>query len=913
MALSYYTRRKVVSEFNYFRNTPDFSLKKGRLKGEILKPLSYYCSIAKNQIRLLENILGRQVEKFIVKDFYCVNKLPNSIGNKAKNLALLLKTGYSVPSFFVVTTKLFQHIFQKFMASTNNVDSFEEAKKFFDEIEFGNGILPAKFWKLFERQFNGVQSRSAIAAVSVRSSTAVEDSANQSFAGQFATFLDVKDKIAAWQKIKKCWLSLWLPQVQSYFRLAKICPETKAMAVIIQQMIHPDFAGVLFTRDPVIGDEKMMWLEFSPGTAEAVVSGAVDPFRIQINKSTKKLSYLSVKDKKISWEKIFPLFAQEKIEELINIGFNLERYFGRPVDIEWAIEKQKLWLLQVRPTTAGLGNERQRCDENGQWWTDYFFVERFVAPVTPLGWSIIGKWITKRALRQPLYYLGFDKLSRSRAITQTFAAYPYTRIEVFQSLYSVVPDFALSADKKTAFINQSQRRKWWQELMKRTPCLISRLVFRDLNFFPPLHLSAWQRFLKYYLPQLANNTKPLGQMDVSQLHHWFLQVEALTDEFLSYHRWSITFADLLFHTMELILPRLLPETKELNVADLFSGLPSNKTVEANLELAQIAHDCKTKKRKNQNIAISELEENPDFNRRLEKFLQNHGHRSENLDPYYPTWRDNPQFIKKMISALMSAPPGKSAIEVSQEQAKNNRQQAEALLLSSLAKQHWLRALIKKKLIFALLKMTRSFILLRENQRYYWHLALAEKRRIILEVGQRLVAKRVFDFAEQIFFLWRSEFLQIFRAKVDLFALQKKAASRHKKWQQTNSHSATPSTLRKNSKTTEAPLRGLGVSAGKITAEASVVFSLSQAEGIRPGTILVTRSVDPAWTPVFAKAAGLVLEVGGILSHASIIAREFKLPAVTSVAQATQKIVPGQLIEIDGATGIVNIIEEQEKC
>ena len=200
--------------------------------------------------------------KYILKNFHCLNKSHKIVGNKAKNLAFLLRHGYAVPSFFVVTTALFQHVSKKFSVSTNNVDSYDEAKKFFDSMEFGSTNLPSKFWKSFEGQFNLLKNAASPAAVSVRSSSPYEDSTNQSFAGQFVTFLDVKNKIDAWKAIKQCWLSLWQPNVLSYLQEARIRGETKAMAVIIQQMVHPDFSGVLFSFDPVQTNNDLMLLEF---------------------------------------------------------------------------------------------------------------------------------------------------------------------------------------------------------------------------------------------------------------------------------------------------------------------------------------------------------------------------------------------------------------------------------------------------------------------------------------------------------------------------------------------------------------------------------------------------------------------------------------------------------------------------
>lgn len=849
--------------------------------------------------------------KFLIKDSDRLCRSQKYVGTKAKNLALLLEMRKPVPHFFVVTTKTFYHFFKDYNKTNENFSDFNEAKRFLSSIEFGSNKIFSLFWKIFENQFLALQSQNSGTKVSVRSSSPFEDQATQSFAGQFETYLDVENLNEVWDAVKKCWLSMWQSNVLSYLQHTNLKPKYKAMAVIIQKMVHPGVSGVLFSREPVSNDNSKMLIEFSTGATDDVVSGKVEPHRIQVNKATGDPSWIfqdrdTEKGKK-QFEKIKALLPEEKILELFTIGKNLENQFGYPVDIEWAVEKEKLWLLQVRPLTTNFANERQRSDEDGNLWTDYFFVERFVDPVTPLGWSIIGRWIKKRAVCEPLHFLGFDELTRNKRITRLFDSYPFTRVEVFQSMYSVIPDFALSEDKKRAFLNADSHRLWLKVLILRLPFIFSRLLLRDINWFPPLHLRAWQRFLTRYLNQFKNNQTTLDSVDLTILGRWFLKVELLTDEFLSYHRWSITFADLFFHLLEKLLPLLLPDLKSLNCVDLICGLPGNKTVEANIDLAQLAKSLNIDLTKNKKFDVRQLNDIPGFQNLFELFLKKHGHRSQNLDPYYPTWRDNPVFLKRTIVDMVTQPKIATIIEESQSRIKRNRLNAGELLFESLSKEKKVIRLVKKSIIELILRMTQSFALLRENQRYYWHFALAEKRRIILEVGRRMVKQKMLTLPEHIFFLRRNEFLKCFEIDVDVFFLRQKAEKRLEKWEKRQALFKTKHVEKKTSENKSLELRGLGVSAGIIQARARVVSSLDEAQEMKQGAILVTGSVDPAWTPIFAKAAGLVLEVGGILSHASIVAREFRLPAVTSVSGATVKIKDNQLIEIDGLKGTVTII------
>jgi len=853
------------------------------------------------------------LRKLLIKNTDRLCRSQKHVGTKATNLALLLKNGYPVPPFFVVPTKVFSHFYRECKKTNKDSINHKKAKNFLSSIEFGSKYITSAFWKKFESLFSNLQQGNSAFKVSVRSSSPLEDQATQSFAGQFETYLDVKDLETAWKAVKKCWFSLWQPNVISYLQRTNLNHKYAAMAVIVQKMVHPNASGVLFSREPVSNDDSKMLIEFSFGAPDDVVSGKVNPWRIRIDKKTKKISWLSptheTKKNRKQSDNIEELLTIEKIQQLIRIGEKLEIQLNCSVDIEWAIEKGKLWLLQVRPLTTAAINDRQRRDKNGDLWTDYFFVERFVDPVTPLGWSIIGKWIEERALREPLHFLGFDKLNQKKNITRLFDSFPYTRIEVFQSMYSVIPDFAISEDKKLAFLNTKSRRLWVKNLIWRLPFIFSRLIFRDINWFPPLHLRLWQRFINRYSKQLKENRPDLDSLDFIELGQWFNRIELLTDEFLTYHRWSITFADLFFHLLEILLPVLHPDLKSLNIADLISGLPGNKTVQANLELSQLASSLNINVKQKKKFDVQQLKEIPGFQNQFNLFLKRHGHRSQNLDPYYPPWRHNSDFIEKTIVDLVTNPKTGAVIEKSQRQANNNRIEAENFLFTSILKSNSPLRLLKKSLLKSILGNVQSFALLRENQRYYWHFALEEKRRIILETGGRLVERNILSFPEQIFFLQRREFLQCFEPNAELSFLRQKTEKRFKKWKRSGAATKIEYKAQKKQEGKSSELQGLGVSAGKIQGKAYVVRSLAEAQKMKPGGILVTGSVDPAWTPVFAKAGGLVLEVGGILSHASIVAREFRLPAVTSVAGATSIIKDDLLLEIDGTTGTVTILRE----
>lgn len=882
------------------------------------------------------------MRNFIIKetDKLCLRK--ELVGNKAANLARLRNAGYPIPSFFVISNRVFrryvnyQH--QKYKDSNANEDLKEAEYRhiLLTAAQVSGCEMPARFWKELSNSIRSLDGNSEL-KFAVRSSSPSEDQAAHSFAGQFTTTLNVSGIHDIWEAIKKCWISLWNTNVEKYCGHFNRGNVENTMAVIVQKMVDSKASGVLFTQYPVGGDDNTMLVEATTASPNGVVSGLIEPWRFRLDKETLEKIWIHSSNEteraesfrcKSGQNYIEKVLTDLRLQELGNIGKSVEIRFDGPQDIEWAIDREKLWLLQTRPMTVYQSNERQRRDEKGDLWTDYFFVERFVDPVTPLGWSIIGKWIEKRALREPLSFLGYDESSRQTTLTRLFHFHPFTRIEVFQNLYSVVPDFAISEDKKRAFFPVSKRQNWWVEFIRRLPTLSTRFLFKDINWIPPLHLREWERFLIHYQNQLQQNRKPLFDYNLSKLGELFLRAESLTDELLSYHRWSITFADLFFHLLEQLILRWIPEADQSICVDLVSGIPGNKTVEANLELAQLASDLAklrgcgkermswgTGKQRSKGAEEQgrigagsyKLTDCAEFNKLFERFLDRHGHRSRNLDPFYPTWRDDPDFVLGVIRELSADLVRAAAVEKSEKYAVQTRENAESFVFSSIGKKG-LENYIKKKIFKYVLEMARSFTLLRENQRYYWHLALAETRRIILDLGRRLIDRNVLSHPEQIFFLSRNEFLNCFSSNADLSHLGRISDFRYKKWEQVISSEPLEQELQEKDQREVRVLQGLGVSAGEIKAKASVVRSLTEAQQIAPNSILVTRSVDPAWTPVFSKAAGLVLEVGGILSHAAIVAREFRLPAVTSVPKATSLIADGQLIYINGLKGIVRILQ-----
>ncbi len=776
-----------------------------------------------------------KINAILHKDAACASNI-NLTGAKAGRLSILSEMGIPVPEFYVVTTCAFKKYRNK----------------------------PLKL----QRQLDSLTNLNSHNKYAVRSSAPFEDHASFSMAGQFETFLNVSGVENLVNAISDCWKSLESPHVSTYLEQFGFSDKHAVMAVMLQQMINPDFAGVFFTRHPVTGDPDTLLLEIVQGYGEGLVSGEEDPVRISINRNG--LTVKSVTGNTGLWQTLSQQsrFA-DQLKSLLELGLEIESILGANQDIEWAIENNKVWILQSRPVTSSVSRQRIRVDKEGGIWTDYFFAERFTKPLSPLGWSILQKWMEKNAYRDPLKGLGYSKLAASENITRLFKGFPFTRISVFQSLYSVIPLQFISLDKQASLL-LGHRNVWLRNSWRGFRYLFQLIFAGDYNWIPGVNLMKWRQFSNLNKEKLTVLKTQLSQPD--KLYSVFEETERLTDKFLSLHRWSITFADIFYALLKKCLQ--ICKIKQINetLTDLLTGFEENETVKANRAMLAIVTDA--------DIKI---------------FHDLYGHRSESLDIFQPVWKDMPEILIKNNNGGEKFANNRTDLLNRSNQAEQNCiQQINNLPL-------FIRPLLKG-LFFLLLKYAREFTLLRENQRNEWHKILSGMRDVVIEYGNLLYKTGKLVHADDVFFMDRIELIHSF---IDSKIPYEQILSRKQAYQSLLQGSQTLPESHVSHDFER--LQGFGVSRGISRGRAFVARTLDQARQIGDDEILVAHSADPAWSPVFSYISGMVLETGGVLSHASIVAREFGLATVTGIASATQLIKNGDLIEINGETGTVEII------
>jgi len=775
-------------------------------------------------------------------------------GRKASRLAALQHNGIRVPDFVVLPT---------YICSTITPRSVASDRRLLDII--------AQFCSKYPSE----------SGYAVRSSALAEDAARYSFAGQFKSLLHLKQHSQILDAIHTVVHSGFTPAENAY--PGKVQQTDPGMAVILQPMVAAQFAGVLFTQNPSSADDHML-VEYVHRTGERLMEGREEPFRIEFERPS-GLPLAHEKKGRLSNPA-----SIELLRTLFRTGLEIEKRLGGPQDIEWAIDSQnRLWILQARPITALFAQGQRWWDENRLEYVNYFFIERFSGPVSVLGWSLIRDILEKNAFRDPLWFMGFDDLAQAKHLTRIRAGIPFTQLRVLQSLYSIIPLRFISVDKKNSLGLMQRSQVWWIALAKAVPFLITRLIGKNLDWLPFFHLHKWGTFHRTCLLDL----KVIHEIDLTkssylELKKYLNKTIDLSDLFLSIHRWSITFADLYYELLLKIIGLAIPHQDRWNLSQiLLSGLENNQTVLANLHL----------------LKLQEKRYNTSEN--WDEYFRLYGHRSESLDISYPTWGESKSrimdFGKRLHSTQDGSNNGKSLLH-----AMQRRKDAEKECSEQIASSHnpFLRPIYAMAFSY-LLSRAQIFTLLRENQRDLWQRILAQSRRVVLHMADHLQRQGVLETASDVFYLTKQELED---ATVQTMA-QTYASLIHER-KSFSAQWTTPAGTRHTSPA-RAIFKGVPVSRGVALGPAYIALNCEQAFAAPKNSVLIARSIDSGWTPVFHQISALVLEVGGVLSHASILAREFGVPSVTSVPQATALIKPGDMVKVDGGAGTIYLIKETQ--
>lgn len=803
------------------------------------------------------------------------------VGGKAAGLGEMLQAGERVPGGFCVTT-------DAYLASGS-----------------GSGGMPDEM----RDEIVGAYERLGRGAVAVRSSATAEDLPDASFAGQQDTFLDVVGTEGVLETIRDCWGSLWTDRAVHYREARGIAHDSVRMAVVVQRMVDAKVAGVLFTANPVTGRRTEMVVDAAPGPGTAVVDGSVTPDHY-------------VLDEVRHAHEPGGCLNEAQLAELYRAGERLRERFGSPQDVEWAIDADGvLWLLQSRPITnlfplpPATDRPLPRAYLSGS------AVQGVLQPLTPMGMCVMNMagaamWNLAGLDVDPIDGpAGFVDVGGRMYIDMTgMARSKITRKNLPEQMKIQGPRVAAAVER----VLEDPRFSPQPGL----PFRVTTVVRIALRFGPAavagtastLARPAAARARMFRLAQRyeRRTTAPAGLTTTGRLRF----IEEASEASMGREFVGMIWPLVVGMAASYIPTSLLQGVAASGEAEtVLRGMPHNVTTEMDLELWHLAQNARDHKELLLDAPPSELAARyhsgtlPDMG--LDEFLEKYGRRAAaEIDVGVPRWGEDPTPVFAAIAGYLrvtepeQAPDRRFAEAAAEAEAK----------LEELVRRARRNRPVRARLAGFSMRRARSLAGLREFPKFVWLHALGQMREQLLLAGAELSERGLLDRADDIMFLDLRE-AHVVAGGTDLREL---IAGRRNTYERELRRRHVPNVVLSDgtdpeaeapaSRPGEGMLAGMAAAPGKATGPARVIHEPADAR-LEPGEILVAPSTDPGWTPLFLTAAGLVTETGSSVSHGPTVAREYGIPAVVSIPEATQLIRTGQQITVDGAAGTVIIDPE----
>jgi rifampicin phosphotransferase len=804
----------------------------------------------------------------------------NLAGGKGANLGELVKAEFPVPNGFVVTTDAYDLMLEETGLGQTITAALEEgptAGATIRETFLAASVPPEIRQEIVEvyRDLLGV------GAVAVRSSATAEDLPEAAFAGQQDTFLNVVGERALLDAVRRCWASLWTDRAIAYRERQGIDQQTVKLAVVVQQMVPAEIAGVLFTANPVTGARDEIVVDASPGLGEAVVSGQVTPDHYVLRK--RRWGWSITERRPGKREKMIrartgggtehiggpaatdvPELPDRALRRLARLGAAVEDHFGRPQDIEWAWAGGEPFIFQARPITAVPPppvrlNRRQRL-------TGSVLLEMLPYRPYPID---VTTWVAHGPAGLMV------KLGATFGIRGVFEDFLLEEDSVVYRVTPPSPHPTLGA-LKAPFRLASRARRYdpgrWTEDPRFADFLrrVDELAGEDLAAMP------WTRLIR--MPRRA--------LDLLQ---------PITDLRIDY-----------LPRAGLAVLRMLLVLKLLGRAELFGDLilgDTTRTGDANRALEELAEQVRENPQLKDTVGkldLKRLKEFGDFYARFEAFLAEYGHRetATAILATSRTWGEAPETVLGLVKMLAANPPPPAATSRAEQALKR-------LLAHPLLRGQRTRARLRRWV-----EAARSGVAFREDSHFYFTKPLPILRRSLLEIGRRLCDAGVLRKPEEVFHLRLEELEAIadIQRLAEPDAQRLRAAVRTREARREELEGVPlidPSQIfPSRDKRTGTLVSGIPASGGTITGPVCVVRQPSESPKLRSGDILVCPYTNPAWTPLFQRAAAVVVDSGAIGSHAAIVAREYGIPAVMGTSVGSTVLKDGQLVTVDGSTGRV---------
>jgi pyruvate,water dikinase len=894
------------------------------------------------------------------------------VGGKGANLAKLTQAGFDVPPGLTVTTDAYTEFvaanhLDEIIASGLSTISWSDSDELERALEDVRSLIVSA--PVPDGVVMAVESAYAELGgdepyVAVRSSGTAEDLAESSFAGLHDSFLDIKGREAVLDAVKRCWASLWTARATAYRHDNGFDQSTVAIAVVIQAMVVSDVSGVMFTANPLTTATDEIVINASWGLGEAVVQGIVTPDEYTVRHRNGRVISHAIGEKSVRIVrdpaaasgtvtesvpeelKDVRSLSDDEIAQLADLGRRIEAYYGGlPQDIEWAFHDGSLYLLQSRPITGVAFSWDSDVDDTmfplgmddaeDTIWTRAFSDTVNTGAVTPLTFSCRFIHINTDGWGQAARIAGLDKLARTRLFKYHKGTFYYnTRWE-----RQMIEKIGLPALRPMLLE--------WTAPNEREDILAAPFSYSDfLRFY--LKVTVFERDKSpFTLPQRlethwrteraaeiaglsADKLRGLSDSELIRYTERMLSLELEYNYefdvgFYIYFRDTMGLLGLLLqHWYDGSDPRMV-------FGQLIAGSSvQTDTLKENLALWKFSEQIRGSEVLMQTFqqhegadfftTLETSQEGRDFLAAYRPWAEEYGHRGEaDRDMIYPRRCEDPSLDYASFATFLNS----SGLDPEKAEADtNSRRQAVYEEVLANIRRKPLGAL-KAEAFKILYDLMHKWIVARDNERQSpTDLIMMGFKRGFVEIGRRVHERGLLDEPDGFHYLSKHELYGVFNGHaVNRALVNTKIAARKRNCDRLLHgdvelpkfiHLGRAVDLEAGAAADDdGRLRGTGNSPGVVTGTARVVPKLADMVTVQPGDILIAHATDPGWTPVFLLIKGVVTETGGLLSHASCIAREYGFPAV-QMPKAMQLIPNGATITVNGNTGEISIVDEDEE-
>jgi len=853
------------------------------------------------------------------------------VGGKGANLGEISKVeGIRVPDGFCISTEAFKRIVGETPSINELLDRLSPLKvtdrnkisQLSGEIRslIESVAIPEDIHEELARHLS---RRGEEHAYAIRSSATAEDLPTASFAGQQDTYLNIIGKEAILKRVSKCWASVYTERAVTY-RIQNGFDHRKVhLAVVVQKMIFPQAAGILFTADPVTSNRKILSIDASFGLGEALVSGLVnaDVYKVRngnvISKkiSTKKLAVFALQDGGTKEQEIEAgqqnkqALTDQQILQLAHIGKKIEEHFGHPQDIEWCLVDDTFYVVQSRPITT-LFPIPEANDQENHVYVSVGHQQMMTDPLKPLGLSFF-QLTAARSMDKAGGRLFVD-------ITEDLAS-PAKRdiiVNVLGKSDPLIKDALMTilegGDFIKALLNETKEPSSTKSNQGVPPA-----GFQTLNDYDPQIVFDLIQSSQTSIDEL---TRDIQTKSGPALFDFILEdIQKLRKSVSDPRSFGVIMTAM--NASSWLNEKMMEWLGEKNAADTLSqSVPNNITSEMGLELLDVADVIRPHREViNYLQGVKDdgfLDELVQFDGGQESrdaiytYLSKYGMRcAGEIDITKPRWSEKPTTLVPMIlSNVKNCEPNAGHLKF--EKGRREALKEEQALLERLKELP--DGEQKTKETKRMINLVRNLSGYREYPKYAIVSRYFLYKQALLKEAERLVPANVIHEKEDIYYLPFEELHDVVRTNQLDYQIISKRKDEYKSYEKltpprviTSDGEIVAGEYKRENLPADA-IAGLPVSSGVIEGRARVILNLEDAV-LEGGDILVTPFTDPSWTPLFVSIKGLVTEVGGLMTHGAVIAREYGLPAVVGVENATKLIQDGQRIRVHGTEGYVEIL------